>query len=409
MAIKIDVKSYVNRDRTKDYLSYLDEPKNIGKKLTQEDFENKFYSNHSRKEYLVTGKYVNYDTKVSVKHLVCGREYSIKPQAHYDGPGCAMCNNPKRKTAEQFEKEVFDLVGNEYTFFDKYKTNSVKLKIKHNKCGCIYYISPANFLKGRRCPNCFGVVKRSNKQWVKQVQNLVGDEYIFLEKYKDANTPLKILHNICGTIYKASPTSFRKGHRCPNCKGGIKMSDDDFKRKVFLLVGNEYEFLEEYRNNHTNMPVIHNKCGQIFECSWAHFQNAKRCPYCKPKTSIGEYEIEKYLKAKGIIYKKQYYFNDCIFIGLLFFDFAIFYPNGDLAFLIEFQGKQHYQAVKGWDNEKQDIYSRLLRDKRKRDYCSKHFIPLLEFSYRALKRNILIQELDEVFVPLLEYLTIENK
>lgn len=61
---------------------------------------------------------------------------------------------PKRKTDEQFKQEVFDLVGNEYTFLDQYTNNQTKLRVKHIKCGNIYRVLPSNFLKGTRCPYC---------------------------------------------------------------------------------------------------------------------------------------------------------------------------------------------------------------------------------------------------------------
>ena len=56
MAIKIDGRNYVNRDRTKDYLSYLDEPKNKSRKLTQEEFEKKVFDLVG-KEYTFLEKY----------------------------------------------------------------------------------------------------------------------------------------------------------------------------------------------------------------------------------------------------------------------------------------------------------------------------------------------------------------
>ena len=66
---------------------------------------------------------------------------------------------PKRKTDAEFKKEVFDLVGSEYEFLDSYVNSYTKIKVKHNKCGHIYEVRPNLFLNnGSRCPYCCGKV-----------------------------------------------------------------------------------------------------------------------------------------------------------------------------------------------------------------------------------------------------------
>ena len=60
----------------------------------------------------------------------------------------------KKKTNEEFKKEVHDLVENEYTVLGEYINNSTKIKIKHNKCDYEYEVRPRDFLQGYRCPKC---------------------------------------------------------------------------------------------------------------------------------------------------------------------------------------------------------------------------------------------------------------
>lgn len=68
---------------------------------------------------------------------------------------CKECSyDQMRKTNEDFLKEVFELVGNEYTFLEEYRSTHEKIKVKHNKCGHEYETRPSNFLRGRRCPKC---------------------------------------------------------------------------------------------------------------------------------------------------------------------------------------------------------------------------------------------------------------
>lgn len=65
------------------------------------------------------------------------------------------------------------------------------------------------------------------------------------------------------------------------------------------------------------------------------------------RSSRGEIRIHEILEGNDIPFEEEYEFP-----GLkapsgrpLRFDFAIFDDDGNLEFLIEYQGKQHYQAV----------------------------------------------------------------
>ena len=102
--------------------------------------------------------------------------------------------------------------------------------------------------------------------------------------------------------------------------------------------------------------------------------------------SHGEVAIEQILKNLGIVYKKQYYFEDLIGdTGKpLFFDFVIF-ANQKIKFAIEYQGRQHYQPIEFFGGEekfnKQKKY-----DNKKREYCKKNNIILIEIPYTDYKK-----------------------
>ena len=55
---------------------------------------------------------------------------------------------------DYFVKCVYELVGDEYIFLEEYKYSTIPLKVRHNKCGHIYYVAPYKFVsRGSRCPN----------------------------------------------------------------------------------------------------------------------------------------------------------------------------------------------------------------------------------------------------------------
>ena len=63
------------------------------------------------------------------------------------------------------------------------------------------------------------------------------------------------------------------------------------------------------------------------------------------RASRGEIKIEEILRANGMSFAQEYIFPDLVSISghPLRFDFAIFDDCGDLDFLIEYQGIQHYE------------------------------------------------------------------
>lgn len=69
--------------------------------------------------------------------------------------------------------------------------------------------------------------------------------------------------------------------------------------------------------------------------------------------SIGESKINRWLTSHGISFKPNCSVDD-VFLKSgrrPFFDFVIYNKDGSIAFLIEYNGIQHYQPGVGWNNE----------------------------------------------------------
>ena len=293
----------------------------------------------------------------------------------------------KLKTDEQFKQEVFNLVGDEYTFLDTYVNTRVKIKVKHNKCGHIYKVKPSHFLNGSRCPYCKGNIKKTNKQFEQEVYDLVGDEYTFLDEYVNARTKLRVQHSKCGYIYKVKPNAFLNASRCPYCSAKAKKTDAQFKQEVFDLVGDEYTFLDTYDNSGTKLRIKHNKCGNVYVVRPYSFLEGYRCPYCNsPK---GETLITKILDTLNVNYEYQKTFEDLEDTNSLSYDFYI--PNQSI--LIEYQGIQHYQPIDYFGGNTTFRYQQK-HDKMKSDYAKKHnynliAVPYTEDTFSKIKKYLL--------------------
>ena len=267
----------------------------------------------------------------------------------------------RRKTDAEFKEQVHNLVGDEYTFLDTYVNNYTKIKVKHNKCGYTYGVRPRDFFNGSRCPYCYGNVKKTDAQFKQEVYDLVGNEYTFLDSYVNKRTKLRVKHNKCGNIYKVKPDGFIYNHtRCPYCTGHIKKTDLQFKEEVSDLVGNEYTFLDSYVNNKTKLRVKHTKCGNIYSVSPSNFLCGYHCPFCNsPK---GETIITKLLNLLNINYEPQKTFNDLKDKDCLSYDFYIPDQNILIEYqglqhyqpIDYFGGEEHFKTQQKHDKMKSD-------------------------------------------------------
>ena len=352
-------------------------------------FQNKLNQKYNN-EYIVLEEYINQTTKIKVKHLKCNNEFYIYPKSFISSrhKGCNFCRlKNKTKTNEMFINEMYNLVGDEYKLLTKYNKSNIKVKIKHNICGYEYYVTPSHFLRGERCPKCYGKNRKTTCEWQNEMNSISNNEYEVLEDYINNRTPILTLHKKCGNIWKISPSNFKKGHRCPKCAAEIiaeklSFSHDDICNKIYKIVGNEYKILDTYKNNCTKIRFIHNKCGYIYSSSVANFLKGNRCPHCKVG-SKGEEIIKKYLLDNNIKFKREYYFNDLRGSKNkpLRFDFCILDNDDNIKMLLEYDGRQHYIYEKSSFISYEDFINTKKRDKMKNDYCIKNNILLLRINY----------------------------
>lgn len=100
------------------------------------------------------------------------------------------------------------------------------------------------------------------------------------------------------------------------------------------------------------------------------------------RASRAEIKIQEILEMNNIPFEMEYTFPDLrTSKGIpLRFDFALFGDDGKLQSLIEYQGRQHYEAVSKFGGYK-GYYQQKHNDDMKRRYCFLHNIPLIEIPY----------------------------
>jgi hypothetical protein len=100
------------------------------------------------------------------------------------------------------------------------------------------------------------------------------------------------------------------------------------------------------------------------------------------RASRGEIKIEEILTDAGLNFVEEYSFPDLYSSNgrPLRFDFAVFDDDGNLLFLIEYQGIQHYTAKSKFGGNS-GLKKQQYNDMLKREYCRKHNIILLAIPY----------------------------
>lgn len=287
---------------------------------------------------------------------------------------------PKKKTHEEFEREVLELGMGEYQLLSNYVNTRTKLCMKHIHCGHKYEIAPQRFLLGQRCPNCSKgfTKKRTHQEFVSEVEKKGMGEYILLSQYQNSNSYVQMKHLTCGHIYDVRPKKFSEGRRCPNCYTTPKKTHEEFVTEVRVNGDGRYELLSTYKSTTDYVKLKHKDCGYEYNVRPYNFISGSRCPKCA--SSKGEHFIYIFLKKAGLLFEREFSFTECKNINPLRFDFCVKKPNGDILLLIEYDGKQHYKEIAHFGG-RNGYLNRVKNDRIKSNFAKSKSIPLLRIRY----------------------------
>ena len=100
------------------------------------------------------------------------------------------------------------------------------------------------------------------------------------------------------------------------------------------------------------------------------------------RSSRAEIKIEEILRDSDFKFEMEYIFPDLRSENgrPLRFDFVIFDDDGNVDFIIEYQGRQHYEASSKFGG-KRGLYQQQHNDNKKRRFCALRDIKLIEIPY----------------------------
>lgn len=365
---------------------------NNGRKLakTHEQFVQEVYDLVGD-EYIILGQYIKNSDSIKIKHDKCGRSSMVTPANFLNrGGSCIHCKQ-SRISHRKYVRDMYDRYGCEYSVLSYFNTINHRITVKHNVCGNTYEAFPSNILSGQGCRKCYIESKRiTTEQFKDRVYKLVGEEYEVLGDYKNNRTKIKIRHNKCGREYDVYPTNFVRERRCGECVGNVMKTTEQFKKEIFELVKDEYVVASKYTGASKKILMKHNVCSTVYKVQPSNFLYGRRCPRCS--SSEGEKRILKWLEESSYEYKREVTFNNCTDKNKLPFDFLVL--RGEKEVLIEFDGRQHFLLEDNWGGEDRFIRGQI-RDQIKNKYCISNNIPLLRIKHTALN---VVEKIVEKFI-----------
>lgn len=166
--------------------------------------------------------------------------------------------------------------------------------------------------------------------------------------------------------------------RCPYCKGSKTKYDTLYFKNLCDM--HKFDLLSPCESATDEVIVKHRECNNILVRKANVLKKHFACPHCHVN-SRGEKEIQETLNDYKIEYKKELTFSDLKGLkgGSLRFDFGI-YKDGELIFIIEYDGKQHEEEI---DDKLFKFNFDLIKahDEIKDEYCKDNNIDLYRISY----------------------------
>lgn len=300
------------------------------KKLTNDEFVERFNNKYGKDNYKIIGTYVKSSQPVEMIHIACGSTMFPRPNDlfsyEYFCNSCRKSELSGRLTKEEFDKKLRQASNNNLYLVSDYLGHDKKVEVHCVTHNLSYVVSALSVLRKDRttCPGC-----KRDKARRAQAKDLSTVNEQLLKKHK-------------GRI---------------------------------VLVG-------EYVNTHTKADFECQVCKNVFSSEPNSVLRISGCPFCSQYT--GEVLISDFLTREGINFESQVTFDGLVDKRSLSYDFYL----PDFNLLIEYNGEQHYRPIEffgGEDYFKVQVY----HDELKSAYAKDNGYRLLSIRYTNNNESII--------------------
>jgi len=267
-----------------------------------------------------------------------------------------------------------------------------KMWFNCNFCLNNFDITLENILAGQNCPYCAINGKRlsSRNSFCINFPELALEWDFIKNKDLDINN-IKYgsdekawwICSKCGYNYRSNISSRTiNGNGCSSCSGKV-VTDKNRLSLLYEDIVLEWDYVKNKKLPSEYACFSNKKVFWI--CSFGHewitsISNrtnlGEGCPTCN--NSKGEEKIRRYLENNKMHFKKEMRIAECRYKYSLPFDFGVYIENR--LFLIEYQGRQHYESISYWGGD-ENFNKVKIRDGIKKDFCINNNIPFIEIPY----------------------------
>lgn len=321
------------------------------------------------------------------------------------GKGCKACAEEERleRMQETVLAKIKKIHKDKNWSYELFHYESMQTKVciichdtdKHGVEHGPFWMTPGNFLKGHGCWRCTGNKKKTQAQFIAELEEIYGVGTYNYDKliYINTDSPVTV---ICPKHGEFTVTAKRllQGFGCAKCaKEVVQMESlEDFKRCTMEIHGDKYDYdgIKGYKDNKTKMPIRCKEHNFVFKMDAIHHVIRKQgCPKCRQ--SHMERETEAILRRMGVRYEYEKKFE---WLGGLSLDFYL--PECNVA--IECQGEQHYRPIKHFGGE-QKFRKQVRNDNLKKRLCTENKVCLYCVPYYKDMKTVIEEILSEIGIP----------
>jgi hypothetical protein len=235
----------------------------------------------------------------------------------------------KKITLEEFLERSKEKHGSTYSY-GKVTLNGVNTNVEiicSNPEHGSFFQTPKSHMRGSGCQKC-GAEKRGrerreeNAKLFKQRATLKhkGVYDYSISKYEFGNSPIKIIHKVCGLEFEQTPTKHLSGHGCTICPDNKMHTAEQFKADSQRIHGiDTYNYdLVIYNGNKKKVILVCPKHGEFKISPSDHIFDKNGCRFCgfERGSKLRMYTKEELEDKWKNIHGQRYCYSQVVYTGI---------------------------------------------------------------------------------------------
>jgi hypothetical protein len=193
---------------------------------------------------IIGGTYNNQQSKLNCRCRICEHIWSPRSNDLLRGKGCPKCSRSNANISKTFTHSKFlnvmKQIDKNIIFLSEYTKARNKIKCKCLICNNEWSSTADSLMRGHGCKKCS--IMKTDEEFLNQLYE-VNELLLPLEKYKGAESKIKIKCLKCNNEWYALPHGILRGTGCPKCN----LSKGERKVVEYLDTNNiYYEPQKEY-------------------------------------------------------------------------------------------------------------------------------------------------------------------